>query len=140
MGRKSQTVQSAQNELESRRAEDAMERKTTLDSDQEASAVTQEVIGPEEPEELLGCQEDEMDAAGSALPLCAVTAAGGLRLRQEPNLQAPVIAELPCGAGVYAEGEAVNGWLHVRTGRLEGFMMARYLEVLPLPELCHASE
>lgn len=65
----------------------------------------------------------------------AVTAGGGLRLRGGPSTDAPIIAVLPRGAGVLGDGElGPDGWCHVRTGRLEGWMMAQHLEALPMPE------
>lgn len=81
-------------------------------------------------------QEDEAVLSEAVLQPYAVAFKGGLRLRQEPRLDAPIITELPCGAGVYADGESgPDGWLHVLTGKLSGWMMSEYLEALPLPEL-----
>lgn len=65
----------------------------------------------------------------------AVTSESGLNLRDAPGMDGSVLAELPRGAGVYSYGEAQDGWLRVRTGRLEGWMLAKHLEELPLPEL-----
>ncbi len=65
----------------------------------------------------------------------AVTSESGLNLRDAPGMDGAVLAELPRGAGVYSYGEAQDGWLRVRTGRLEGWMLAKHLEELPLPEL-----
>lgn len=65
----------------------------------------------------------------------AVTAEGLLNLRDAPSFAGTILAELPRGAGVYSYENPVDGWLHVRTGRLEGWMLAEYLEELPLPEL-----
>ena len=80
--------------------------------------------------------EDGAILAEGVLQPYAVTHEGGLRLRQEPRLDAATIAVLPCGAGVFADEEpGPEGWLHVLTGRLSGWMMAKYLEELPLPEL-----
>ena len=62
--------------------------------------VTQEIIGPDGPEELLGCQ-DEADLEETEFIEYAVTAEGGLRLRAEPSLDAPVVVVLPCGVGVF---------------------------------------
>lgn len=83
-------------------------------------------IGPEDGAELAECVLTQYAVAGTAL----------LNLRERPSLDAPVIAKLPQGAGVFADGEpGPEGWLHVCTGRLEGWMMAQYLDALPLPEL-----
>lgn len=65
----------------------------------------------------------------------AVTAEAGLNLRDAPGYHGSILAELPHGAGVYSYDKPVDGWLCVRTGRLEGWMLAEYLEELPLPEL-----
>ena len=65
----------------------------------------------------------------------AVTSKSGLNLRDAPSLDGAVLAELPQGDGVYSYGEAEGGWLRVRTGRLEGWMLAEHLEEVPLPEL-----
>lgn len=65
----------------------------------------------------------------------AVTAEGLLNLRDAPSFAGAILAELPRGAGVYSYDKPVDGWLHVHTGRLEGWMLAEYLEELPLPEL-----
>ena len=48
-------------------------------------------------------------------------------------------AEQPPRQPAAAQGP-VDGWIFVRTGRLEGWMMSKYLEALPLPELAHAAE
>lgn len=98
-----------------------------------------ETIGPEDESELLGCQE-EAELAEGLLTEYAVTAETGLYLREGPGVDSAALAALPQGAGVLAEGEAEDGWLRVRTGRLEGWMMAQYLEALPLPELGHGAE
>lgn len=80
--------------------------------------------------------EDKAELVEGVLQPYAVAFADALRLRQEPRLNAPIIATLPCGVGVFADGEpGPDGWLHVRTGRLSGWMMAKYLEALPPPEL-----
>lgn len=99
------------------------------------SAGTGQIIGPEDASELLGCQEDEAVLQEGLLTEYAVTAKGGLKLRTGPGLDARVIAVLPFGAGVYTDGEPMGGWLQVRTGRLEGWMMAAHLDPLPLPAL-----
>mgnify|MGYP001027373200 CR=1 FL=1 len=80
-------------------------------------------------------QTDETELLEGLLAEYAVTAAGGLNLRDGPRLDAAVAAVLPQGAGVYSYGEAKGGWLRVKTGRLEGWMLSRHLEELPLPEL-----
>ena len=98
-------------------------------------AVSGQIIGPSDESELLGCQEDEAVLQEGMLTEYAVSAERGLNLRAGPGLDAPIIAVLPFGAGVYAEGEPMGGWLYVHTGRLEGWMVAAYLDPLPLPEL-----
>ena len=80
-------------------------------------------------------RSDEAELVECVLRECAVTGCEALNLRAEPVLDAPVAAVLPRGAGVFEDGEpGPEGWLHVRTGRLEGWMMSKYLEPLPLPE------
>lgn len=99
-------------------------------------AVPGQIIGPADESELLGCQEDEAELKEGLLVEYAVASANGLRLRQEPSLDAAILAVLPQGDGVFCDGEpGPEGWFHVRTGRLEGWMLARHLEELPLPEL-----
>ena len=71
----------------------------------------------------------------------AVAAKGGLRLREEPSLDAPVAAVLPCGVGVLGNTRpAEDGWRQVFTGRLFGWVMDKFLEALELPELDHGTE
>ena len=94
-----------------------------------------QIIGPVDESELMGCQEDAAVLQEGLLTEYAVTAEGGLNQRAGPGLDAGIIAVLPCGAGVYAEDEPMGGWLYVRTGRLEGWMMAAHLDPLPLPVL-----
>lgn len=65
----------------------------------------------------------------------AVTVEGLLNLRDAPGFHGAILAALPQGAGVYSYDKPVDGWIHVRTGRLEGWMLAEHLEELPLPEL-----
>ena len=109
----------------------------TKKTDEAACAAPQEVVGPAYVEvELQGCQEDEAELKEGLLIEHAVTSENGLRLRQEPSLDAPILAVLPQGDGVFCDGEpAPEGWRHVRTGRLKGYMLARHLEELPFPEL-----
>lgn len=101
----------------------------------QAGTVTQEIIGPDDPADLLGCEDaDYVPTAEGLFVEYAVTATGGLRLRAAPAPDAPILAVLPCGAGVLACEEPENGWLYVHTGRLEGWMMAQHLEAVPWPE------
>ena len=112
---------------------------TALDAPQEGAA-TQEIIGPDDPEGLLGCQDETVLAEG-VLQSYAVTAEGGLRIRAEPTLNAPVAAVLPFGAGVFGDGEpGPDGWLHVFTGRLSGWMLAKHLEPFPVMDLDYGTE
>lgn len=92
--------------------------------------VPQEIVGQKGETGPLG-RQDELDLAEGLLEPYAVTAKGGLRLRVEPTLDAPVITVLPCGAGVFGDGEpGPDGWRYVFTGRLSGWMMNRHLEPL----------
>lgn len=121
---------------------DAQEGREGLDMDmdtpgaQETSeaaqegAAAQEMIGPDNPEDLLGCEEESMDEAElqeDVLTEYVVTAEGGLRLREAPSAEAPVLATLPWGAGVFADEESIGNWLPVTTGLLSGYMMAEHL-------------
>ena len=85
--------------------------------------------------------QDEADLEETEFIEYAVTAAGGLRLREEPSLNAPVVAVLPCGVGVLGNSRpAENGWRQVFTGRLFGWMLDKFLEPLELPELDDGAE
>ncbi len=84
-------------------------------------------------------QADERESAGShdeaelfegMLTEYAVTAEGGLRLRERPSPDAPIIAVLPWGAGVFADEPPLGGWVCVTTGLLSGYMMAEHLAPL----------
>lgn len=123
-------------------SQDTQEQENAAETVQRAAeaaqtgAATQEIVGPDDPADLLGCEDaDEAELAEGLLVEYAVTARGGLRLRESPSADAPILAVLPQGAGVLACEEPENGWLHVQTGRLEGWMMAKHLEALSWPEL-----
>lgn len=109
--------------------QDVQGRETPSDAAQEGREEhipVAEAIGPEDEAELAECVLTQYAVAGTAL----------LNLRSGPSLDARIIAALPQGAGVFEDGEpSSEGWLHVCTGRLEGWMMSQYLEALPLPEL-----
>ena len=89
-------------------------------------AASGQIIGPADPAELLGCQ-DEAELQEGELTEYAVAAEHGLRLRKRPSLDAPVIAVLPWGAGVFADEPPVGEWVCVTTGLLSGYMLAKYL-------------
>lgn len=105
-----------------------------------AQPVTRETIGPENPAELLGCQDAQPEAEPDANPQApadlpgdapleyAVTGCDRLNLRERPGLDAPVIVELPRGVGVCDTGRTDGDWWKVTTGRLAGWVMATYLE------------
>ena len=78
------------------------------------------IVGPADPAELLGCQDEGALQEGE-LTEFAVTAEHGLRLRERPSLDAPVLAVLPRGAGE---------WVLVTTGLLSGYMLAEHLAPL----------
>lgn len=123
-------------------SQDTQGQEMALEPAQEPLVGPQEIIGPENPEELLGCQDaDEAELAESVLQSYAVTAGGGLRIRAEPSLDAPVVAVMPCGAGVFGDGEpGPDEWVHVFTGRLSGWMLGRHLELFPAVDLCYGAE
>lgn len=90
-------------------------------------AASAQIIGPADEGELLGCQEDEAELSEGTLTEYSVTADSGLRLRERPSLDAPVIAVLPWGVGVFADEPPVGEWLCVTTGLLSGYMLAKHL-------------
>lgn len=97
-----------------------------------------ETIGPEDAPELLGGQdEDEAELEEGLLTEYAVTAEGGLRLREKPSLDARVIAVLPWGSGVFAPEPPDGEWVHVTTGLLAGYMMVGHL--VPLTDALKAT-
>lgn len=102
-----------------------------------SAPTAQEVIGPENPEDLLGCQdedEDEAELEETEFIEYAVAGCGRLNLRESPSLAAPIVAALPCGVGVLGNTRpAEEGWRQVFTGRLFGWVMDKYLEPLELP-------
>lgn len=78
------------------------------------------------------CSEAAQDCVieeGVAFVEYAVKPLGGLRLRTEPRLDAPILAVLPCGAGVMldAHDEGDAEWVNVRTGTLNGWVKAQFL-------------
>ena len=121
-------------------SQDTQGQETASEAAQEAAEggqAAQEIIGPEDPADLLGCEDaDEAELVEGLYVEYAVTSKGGLRLREAPGVESPIIAVLPQGAGVFGDGvPGPDGWFHVRTGHLEGWMMAKYLEALSWPEL-----
>lgn len=92
-------------------------------------AVNGQIIGPADAGELAGCQ-DEAELAEGALTEYSVTAEHGLRLRKRPSLDAPVIAVLPWGAGVFADEPPIGEWVCVTTGLLSGYMLTKHLAPL----------
>lgn len=92
-------------------------------------AANGQIIGPADAGELAGCQ-DEAELSEGVLTEYSVTAEGGLRLRERPSLDAPVLAVLPWGAGVFADEPPVGEWVCVTTGLLSGYMLAKYLAPL----------
>lgn len=93
-------------------------------------AASAQIVGPADEGELLGCQEDEAELSEGTLTEYSVTADNGLRLRERPSMDAPVIAVLPWGAGVFADEPPVGEWLCVTTGLLSGYMLAKHLAPL----------
>jgi len=87
------------------------------------------IIGPADESELAGCQ-DETELQDGELTEYAVRAEHGLRLRERPSLDAPVLAVLPRGAGVFAGEPPVGEWVLVTTGLLSGYMLAEHLAPL----------
>ena len=136
-----EAAQGVQDEQEMSQGVQAQETVPAASDAPQESAVTQEIIGPDGAEELLGCQDgDEAELAEGLLQPYAVTDCEHLNLREGPSLDASIITVLPRGAGVFGDGEqGPDGWRHVRTGRLSGWMMDKHLEALPLPELAYGA-
>lgn len=110
------------------------------------SAVPQTTIDPPMPrrvrEPMIGltpepeeAAQEESAALEGLIVEYAVTSARGLNLRDRPSLDGKILAVLPFDAGVYSYSQPGDGWLLVRSGRLEGWVRSEYLEELPLPEL-----
>lgn len=92
-------------------------------------AANGQIIGPADAGELADCQ-DEAELSEGVLTEYSVTAENGLRLRERPSLDAPVIAVLPWGAGVFADEPPAGEWVCVTTGLLSGYMLAKHLAPL----------
>lgn len=104
----------------------------------EMSQDTQEI---ESVSEAAESGQDEAELEEVEFIEYAVTAKGGLRLREEPSQDASVVAVLPCDVGVLGNNlPAENGWRQVFTGRLFGWVMDKFLEPLELPELDDGAE
>lgn len=57
----------------------------------------------------------------------AVAWNSGLHLRCAPGMDQGILAVLADGEAVEAAGEETDGWLPVKTGQGDGWVMARYL-------------
>ena len=56
-----------------------------------------------------------------------VTAYGGLKLRQMPDMSSGTLATMPYGSAVTVTGGAVNGFYAVSYEELSGYASAQYL-------------
>lgn len=112
-------------------ARDELEMNVDTSGTQETAerAANGQVIGPADESELAGCQ-DEAELSEGVLTEYSVTAEHGLRLRERPCLDAPVLAVLPWGAGVFAGEAPLGEWVCVTTGLLSGYMLAEHLALL----------
>lgn len=128
MAKTKKTAAPAENAQEAR---DELERGMDTPAAQEAAegAANGQIIGPADAGELAGCQ-DEAELSEGVLTEYSVTAKDGLRLRERPSLDAPVIAVLPWGAGVFADEPPVGEWVCVTTGLLSGYMLVEHLAPL----------
>ncbi len=119
-------------------ARDGLDMNVDIADVQEPSGAAQgdatgvEAAAPDDPADLpSGAGDaDETELEEGTLTEYAVTAEGGLRLRERPDGNAPVIATLPWGAGVFADEEPIGEWIPVTTGLLSGYMMGRHLAPL----------
>lgn len=131
---KKSTAAAAETDQEMRENQEMAQDTQAAEQGAEDSRTARETIGPEDESELLGC-EDEAEPEEAEFIEYAVTGCGQLNLRQEPSLDAPIVARLPCGIGVLGSSlPAENGWRQVFTGRLFGWVMDAFLEPLELPE------
>lgn len=112
-------------------AQDELEVGTDTTGTQEAAeeATSGQIISQADESEPVDSQ-DEAELFEGMLTEYAVTAESGLRLRERPSPDAPIIAVLPWGAGVFADEPPFGGWVCVTTGLLSGYMMAEYLAPL----------
>lgn len=92
-------------------------------------AAAGQIVGPADESELAGCL-DEAELQKGELTEYAVKAEGGLRLRARPSLDAPVLAVLPWGAGVFSDEPAIGEFVWVTTGLLTGYMLSKHLAPL----------
>lgn len=69
----------------------------------------------------------EPPAAQAAPKRYAVAWNSGLHLRCAPGMDRGILAVLADGEAVEAAGEEADGWLPVKTGQGDGWVMARYL-------------
>ena len=116
--------------------QDVQAQETAPDGPLEVAEPVCEAVGPEGPDDLPGHQdEDGAELDETEFIEYAVKGCKRLNLREEPNLNAPVVAELPYGVGVLGNSRpAENGWRQVFTGRLFGWVMDKFLEPLSLSE------
>lgn len=112
-------------------ARDELEMNVDTPGTQEAAerAANGQIVGPADESELAGCQ-DEAELSEGVLTEYSVTAEHGLRLRKRPSLDAPVLAVLPWGAGVFTDEPPLGEWVCVTTGLLSGYMLAEHLAPL----------
>ena len=66
-------------------------------------------------------------AALAAPKRYAVAWGSGLHLRAAPGMDQGILAVLADGETVEVAGEEADGWLPVKTGQGDGWVMARYL-------------
>lgn len=71
--------------------------------------------------------DDQNTAQAAAPKRYAVTWNSGLHLRAAPGMDQGILAVLADGEAVEAAGEEADGWLPVKTGQGDGWVMARYL-------------
>lgn len=69
----------------------------------------------------------EAPAVQTAPKRYAVAWSSGLHLRAAPGMNQDILAVLADGEAVEATGEEDGGWLPVKTGQGDGWVVARYL-------------
>lgn len=113
-------------------AQDVQEAERAPESAQEGAEAVRDAydeLMESDPTETAGETEQELPEGNAPLEY-AVAGCERLNLRERPSLDAPVLAELPQGVGVSCTGERRDAWWEVVTGRLAGWVMAKYLAPL----------
>ena len=110
-------------------------------SETETDSVQPSSQTPDEPQssaEPSSAPEPSSEEAGNAAViaylrenypgLIMVNSAAGLNIRQRPTTEAPIIGKLtPQAAAADLKDSEREGWLHIRSGQVEGYVSAEYV-------------